>query len=99
MIIKNVPPELHEAINTRVLVTNSNMNDVLVGILARHYKVPFEPTGRRAARASTHQDIVMRVPLKLRIKINMQAKSKNSSARTEMLRLFEDELLASMAAA
>src|SRR5690242_21734286 len=81
IIIKNIPEDLHTEINKRVLAANSNMNDVLVGILSRHYRVPFEPTGRKAARVSNYQDIVLRVPLKLRIKINMQAKSKNSSAR------------------
>jgi hypothetical protein len=57
------------------------MNDLLVSILARHFGVEFEPTGRRSAHVGRSADLVLRMPEELRTKIKVAAARGRSSSR------------------
>lgn len=85
--IESVPPDLKRAIAARVEAEGTSMNDVLVGLLAKRYKVPFEPTGRRSPAVDVDKlDILLRVPDDLRRKIRAAAAEGDTSRRDLIVR-------------
>jgi hypothetical protein len=98
-IIRSVPAELKSAIAERVETDGTNMNDLLVGILAQYYDVRFEPSGRASAVAiGDSSDIVLRMPKSLKKRIGIDAERQEREKREIMIDAIADGLGVSAAA-
>lgn len=84
-IIENVPPEVKAEIARRVELSESNMNDLVVSILARSFSVPFEPSGRRSPFVGTSDRITLRLPEPLRRAIKGRAGEQGTTLRDEVV--------------
>lgn len=62
-----MPAEVKEPLVQRVRERNSNMNDEACAIIAAHYKVPFEPTGRVGHPSSEGGGVVLRLDPKVKL--------------------------------
>lgn len=72
-IIRSVPAEIKDAIVDEVDRRGTNMNDVVVGILADAYSVRFDLSGRTSGVIGDSPDIVLRLPRTLKRKIAVDA--------------------------
>ncbi len=76
------PVDLKRAIAAEAAERGSNMNDVIVSLLAERHKVPFELTGRPSSTTpSDSPDIVLRMPKRLRSRIKLAAVHAETSMR------------------
>lgn len=55
------PPALRKKLVKEAEKAGTNLHDVAVGILAAHYKVPFEPSGRHTTPAPDAEELNLRV--------------------------------------
>lgn len=76
LMLRGIPPRLKGKIARRVESEGSNMNDVLVSILARAYGLPFEPSGvkRSSIRREKPSDrALLEMPAELKRLISVEA--------------------------
>jgi hypothetical protein len=91
MIVRGIPPRLKGKIAKRVADRKSSLNDVLVGILADHFGVAFSPSGRTAAaEINEHPNPVLRVPVELKRRIDVEAATRGESIRNVVVEIFAD---------
>lgn len=55
------PPELRPRIAADAVKHGTNLHDVAVGILSKHFKVPFEPSGRHTTPSPNAEELNLRV--------------------------------------
>lgn len=72
-VLVQMPAALKREVVRRVRATDSNANDVIVGALAKRYRVPFAPTGRRARPGAQAGPVVIRLPLALKRRLQIDA--------------------------
>lgn len=77
-------PELRPRLVETAEAQASNLTEVVIGILARTYKVPFEPTGRRTAPADNGEELNLRLPSRLDRAIGMAAARNGRSVPDEI---------------
>jgi Arc/MetJ family transcription regulator len=82
--------ELKDAIASEVAQRRTNMNDVVVAILARKYRVAFEPTGRRSSAIGPSGDLVLRMPAELQRTIKARAAESGATLQDEIKRTLSD---------
>ena len=80
-IVRGVPADLKSAIRREVEGSDTNMNDLVVGILARKFEVSFSPSGRRSAHVGDSPDLLLRMPEALRRRIKVRAANSGSNQR------------------
>jgi hypothetical protein len=80
-INRGVPADLKEAIRLEVEASGTNMNDVCVAVLAKHFGVSFEPSGIRSAGVGESPDLVLKMPAALRHAIKQRALNGETSQR------------------
>lgn len=90
-IVENVPPAVKAEIARRVELSESNMNDLIVSVLARKFRVPFEPSGRRSPVVGDADRITLRLPEPLRREIKAAAGANGSTLRDEVVHALEEE--------
>ncbi len=73
-------PRLVEAADEQ----GSNLTEVVIEILARVYKVPFEPNGRRTAPADDGEELNLRLPVRLDSAIGAAAGRNGHSIAAEI---------------
>lgn len=73
--VRDVSPELKAKIVADTQASGQSQNDVVVGILAGEFGVPFESSGRTGANppGTDSDQLILRLPRELRWKIRMQA--------------------------
>jgi predicted HicB family RNase H-like nuclease len=71
--IRGVTPELKAAIAAAVEEQGTTMNDLLIGILAAHFRVPFEPVGGRVVKVGPSTQLNLPMPERLRTRIRVAA--------------------------
>lgn len=79
------PPGLRGKIVSDVEEKASNMNDVVMEILARRYSVPFEPKHRRTAPAAASDILPLRVPGVIRDAIDRACAGTGRNRQDEVL--------------
>jgi hypothetical protein len=72
-VLVQMPAALKRAVVRRVRSEGSNANDVMVGALAKYYRVPFTPSGRRSAPGARGGPVVLRVPRLLKDRLTRDA--------------------------
>lgn len=72
-VMVHMPGALKRAVVRRVRSEGSNANDVMVGALAKHYRVPFAPSGRRGEPGGRSGPVVLRMPRRLKRRLQIDA--------------------------
>lgn len=100
MIARGVPARLKGKIARRVEKEKSTLNDVVVSVLAAHFQIDFEPSGRRSPRARSgeteprlgpYPNIVLEVPVELKRRIDVEAATSGDSIRNVVVAILADE--------
>jgi hypothetical protein len=92
MIVRGLPARLKGKIARRVHRDESNLNDVCVQILADHFHVPFEPSGRKSSgEIGPYPHIVLDVPLDLKRRIDAEAAHRDDSIRNVVVEILASE--------
>lgn len=87
-----IPPRLKGKIARRVEREKSNMNDVVAGILAAHYRVEFTPSGKATRGISPFEQILLDVPPALRRAVLAEAAAQGDSQRNVVVRILSEAL-------
>lgn len=88
-----ISARLKGKIARRVDQQSSNLNDVCVGILAAHYGVAFEPSGRSTPRQlSSFEQILLDVPAELRQAVLRDAALRGESQRNVVVEILSNAL-------
>jgi hypothetical protein len=80
-----VPPELRPKLVADAEAKGSNLTEVVLGILAAHYKVPFEPAGRKTKPSRNGEELNLRLPMRLYRAIAMSAARYPRTVQREIL--------------
>jgi hypothetical protein len=94
LMLRGIPARLKGKIARRVETDESNMNDVLVGILAAEYGVPFEPSGvKRSAIRKTKpsSQALLTMPAELKRLISVEAATNRDTVRNVAMRIIAEE--------
>jgi len=85
--VTGVSPELKARIVQGTRESGQSQNDVVVGILAGHFGVPFESSGRVGASppGNGSGQLVLRIPRELRLKIRLTADVQGVSMKRVIL--------------
>ena len=76
-----MPPALKQALTREVRRRSSTMNDVAVELLAAHFGVAFEPSGRKAGTVpGASGAVLLRVPPELKQRLKTAADAGASTA-------------------
>lgn len=87
-LLIRVWPRLKGKIARHVERRERNMNDVLVQMLAEHYGIPYEETGRKSgAKIGATPRIMLYLPADLRDAIDLDAEASNETARDVVVRI------------
>lgn len=79
------PPDLRPLIVAEAEGAGSNVTDVVVGILAAKYRVPFEPSGRKTAASPDGEELNLRLPWPLKTAIGAAANVNGHSLQRQIL--------------
>jgi hypothetical protein len=82
-VLVQMPAALKRRIVKSVHAENSNANDVIVSALAKRYRVPFTPTGRRSNPGTGAGPVVVRMPRLLKRRLQIDALRHEPSNMTE----------------
>lgn len=89
----NLPPRLKGKIARRVETKNTNLNDLVVGLLAERAGLTFEPTGRKSpGPLSPYQRILLDAPPELARWVRTRADEAGESQRDVVVRILSEEL-------
>jgi myo-inositol-1-phosphate synthase len=75
-VLVRMPAALKRRLVREVEARGSNLNDLAVEILASRFAVPFQGSGRRAARPSSKGDVLLRMPPELKSKLAQRARER-----------------------
>jgi predicted HicB family RNase H-like nuclease len=74
LFIRHINPELKTLIVAEAAERKVGMNDLVVGVLAERFSIPFEPTGQVGTiQLGDSTDIVLRMPTRLRRSVAIEA--------------------------
>lgn len=85
-VLINMPPELKAAIATETRRRGTNMNDLVVGLIAQHYGVPFSPSGRRSDPGFSQGKVILRMSGELKRRIQLDAFFSDSNMTDTIVR-------------
>lgn len=80
-----VSPELRPRLVEDAEEAGTNLTDVVLQILAKRYKVPIEPTGRKTTPAKDGEELNLRLPLPLKTAIGAKANVAGHSLQRQIL--------------
>jgi myo-inositol-1-phosphate synthase len=87
-----MPRSLKGALVREVARRGGSLNDVAAGMLASHFAVPFEPSGRRSPLPGSSPAVLLRIPARLKDAIQAEAAGSGANANDVILRVLADEL-------
>lgn len=76
-----VPPELRPRLVADAEEHDSNLTELVIVILAKRFKVPFEATGRKTAPSKNGEELNLRLPMALYKAIAVAAAGQHSVQR------------------
>lgn len=91
LMLRNIPPRLKGRIAARVKTAGTNMNDVLVGILAAKFEVEFQPTGVRRISVGKSSQALLTMPERLKLLIEETAHEQRNSMQNVVLEILSNE--------
>lgn len=91
LMLRNIPPRLKGKIVRRVEKAGTNMNDVVVAILAERYEVEFQPTGVKRLAIGHSAQALLTMPFKLKSLIAEDAHEQRDSMQNIVLRILCEE--------
>lgn len=91
LMLRFIPARLKGKIKRRVEQEGTNMNDVLVKLLADAYGVKFEGTGVRRLRIGTSSQINLKVPAELKDLLERDAYAKRETERNLAVEIICEE--------
>lgn len=78
-VLVKLPREIKSAVVDGVMTREASMNDILVGVLANHYAVPFTRTGRRGYPNADKEAVLLRMTDALKYRIQLDALERRSN--------------------
>lgn len=78
------PPELRSKIVADADAAESNLTDVVNAILAKRYRVAYEPSGRKTAASPDAKELNLRMPMDLKRAIARVATENDRSLQDEI---------------
>lgn len=91
LMLRNIPPRMKGKIARRVETAGTNMNDVLVGILADKFGVDFQPTGVRRLSIGASSQALLTMPARLKLLIDEAARERRDSMQNVVLEILSAE--------
>lgn len=91
LMLRNIPPRMKGKIARRVERAGTNMNDVLVGILADRFEVDFTPSGVRRLSVGTSAQALLTMPARLKLLIDDTARERRDTMNNVVLEILCDE--------
>ena len=91
-MIVRVPAGLKRRLAREVARSGTSMNDLAVGILGRQFGVAVEPSGRRSAPPGTSGVLVLRMPERLKERVQAEARSTDSTTNDLIVRTLSETL-------
>jgi myo-inositol-1-phosphate synthase len=91
-VIVRVPAGLKRRLAREVARSGTSMNDLAVGILGRQFGVTVEPSGRRSAPPGTSGVLVLRMPQRLKERVQAEARSTDSTTNDLIVRTLSETL-------
>jgi hypothetical protein len=91
LMLRNIPPRLKGKIARRVKTAGTNMNDVLVGILADRFEVEFQPTGVKRLSVGASSQALLTMPARLKLLIDDTARERRDTMNNVVLEILCDE--------
>lgn len=92
MIVRGIPTKLKRKIAKRVEKRGTNLNEVVVEVLAREFDVAYEPRGRRSpAAVGDYENVVLDVPAELKQRIQAESSETKESIRNIVVRILAAE--------
>jgi myo-inositol-1-phosphate synthase len=83
---------LKEQLAAEVTRAGSSLNDIAVGILAARFAVPFEPSGRKGAPPKGKGDVLLRMPVALKQKLDTRAAERGRSTNDLIVEILGERL-------
>lgn len=80
-----VPPELRPRLVADAEAQDTNLTELVIQILAKRFKVPFEATGRKTAPSKNGEELNLRLPMALYKAIAVSAAAHPHSVQREIL--------------
>ena len=87
-----MPAALKHAVVAEVERRGTNMNDVIVGAIARHYGLPFQPSKRRSRPGSGNGALLVRMSDRLKYSLQVDSLLRRTNMTDTVLRLLAREL-------
>ena len=87
-----MPAALKSALAREVARRGSTLNDIAVGILAERFDVRFEPSGRKGSVPGTSGDVLLRVPIELKERLQGAAEASASTTNKLVIDTLSEEL-------
>lgn len=78
-------PKLRPCLVADAAKTGTNLTEVVLEILAKRYKVPYEPSGRKTKPAKNGEELNLRLPHELRTAIGAEANVEGHSLQRQIL--------------
>lgn len=91
LMIRNIPPRMKGKIARRVEKAGTNMNDVLVGILAGRFDVDFAPSGVRRLSVGASSQALLTMPSQLKLLVDEAARERRDTMNNVVLEILCDE--------
>jgi myo-inositol-1-phosphate synthase len=91
-VIVRMPPQLKRRLAQEVLRQGGGMNDVVLGILAERFGVPFTPSGRKGSPPGESGVVLLRMPVGLKRKLQAAASEHGSNANRTIVGALADHL-------
>jgi myo-inositol-1-phosphate synthase len=91
-VIVRVPPGLKRRLAREVARGGTSMNDLAVGILGDRFGVEVEPSGRRSAPPGTSGVLVLRMPDRLKERLQAEARSLDSTTNDLIVHTLSETL-------
>lgn len=82
MFVRNITPELKTLIVAEAAERKVGMNDLVVGVLADRFAIPFEPSGQvGTTQLGDSTDLVLRLPTRLRRAVAIEAARRDDTIK------------------
>jgi hypothetical protein len=92
-VMITMPTALKAAVGREARRQGVNLNDLLVGLLAKHYRLAFQPSNRLGATPKARNvAVVLRMPPELKRAIQLDALGRESNMTDVVLRILASAL-------
>src|SRR5215210_501613 len=91
-VLVRMPAKLKRRLAREVSRREATLNDVSVDLLARHFGVPFQPSGRRGSPPGESRSVLLRIPPALHEQLRATAEGRETSTNAVIVSTLEEAL-------